>query len=174
MRVKTLVRTLVIALFGLVLPVSMGVLTATPASAKVWKIPKIDPSVDPLADADEYANRVMMKINKIRAKKGKKQVKYYQGCLDQHSNKWAKHLAEIGELVHRDPATVLKACDLHWTGETLILGTGLSPGNVVTAWMHSPPHHAVIMKDRARLAGVGMFLTDTGIVYCDLNFGDAT
>lgn len=171
---KTAARGLVILLVALGFPVSAGVLLAAPAQAKVWAVPQVDGSVDPLASSDEYANRVMAKINRIRERKDLKPVRVYQACLDHHSNRWARHLAAIGELVHRDQDKVLADCDLHWTGETLVLGTGLRPAAAVVAWMHSPPHRAVIMKPRARLAGVGMKVGPAGVVYCALNFGDAT
>ena len=169
-----LVRYLALALIGLGLPLSSGVLLAAPAEAKVWSIPKIDPSSDPLVDGDEYADRVMAAINKIRVDKGKSKVKVFQGCLDHHSNKWARHLADIGKLLHRDQYAMLRACNLHWTGETLVSGTALLPDEAVHAWMHSAPHRAVIMKSRAKLAGVGVAVTKAGVVYCVLNFGDRT
>jgi uncharacterized protein YkwD len=148
-------------------------LTAQVAEAKTWAIPKPDASVDALQHPGEYANRVMDRINDIRAKKGKSRVKSYQGCLDRKSDKWAKHLAALGALVHRDQTAVLKDCNLHWTGETLVSGTSLEPRAAVKAWMHSAPHRAVIMKDRANRAGVGAVVI-SGFVVCVLNFGDPT
>jgi uncharacterized protein YkwD len=154
---------------GLVLS---GIALPTAAEAKVWSVAKPNYSVDPLVKLNEYENRVMVKINKIRAKKHLPKVKYFQSCLDRKSEKWAGHLADIGSLVHRDQQSMLKACNLNWTGETLVSGTALAPGDAVKAWMHSKPHRQVIMKKRAARAGVGSRITAAGKIYTVLNFGD--
>lgn len=144
----------------------------TPVSAKLWKVPTSDLSVDPLVKLNEYEIRIINLINVRRAAADKPEVKYFQSCLENTSERWAAHLADLGELVHRDQYSVLKKCDLNWTGETLVRGTALSPRAAVKAWMKSPDHRAVIMKTRANRGGVGTKLDDQGRLVTVLNFGD--
>lgn len=171
---KQTARRIATVLIALIVPACVLVLNSAPAQAKTWEIPQLDLSLDPLLHPNEYANRVMVKINKIRAKKGKPKIKLYQGCLDHKSNAWAAHLADIDSLVHRNQKKVLKACNLHWTGECLVSGTALLPGPAVKAWMHSDEHRPILMKDRANLAGMGVSITPLGKVFVVLNFGDPT
>ena len=164
-RVASLLATLAVLLAGL--------LTATtaPASAKIWKVPAPNVSLDPLTHLTEFENRIVVQINKRRKKAGLKPVRYFDSCVDGFSERWARHLAETGELVHRNQRRILRRCDLTWVGETLVRGTALTPASTVKAWMHSPDHRAVIMKPRANRAGVGVRLGG-GQIYAVLNFGD--
>ena len=142
------------------------------AEAKVWKVPNSDLSLDPLLNLTEYETRVVNLINKKRKARDLKPVNYFQGCVDRMAERWAAHLMDIGELVHRDQRKVLARCDLHWAGETLVSGTSLLPAEAVKAWMNSPDHKAVIMKPRANRAGVGFKVNLAGKVVGVLNFGD--
>ena len=171
---KTTARRIATMLIALIVPACALVLYSAPAQAKTWEIPKLDLSLDPLTHPNEYANRVMVKINQIRAKKGKPKVKLYQSCLDHKSNKWAAHLADIDSLVHRNQRKILKDCNLHWTGECLVSGTALMPGAAVKAWMHSAEHRPILMKNRANLGGMGVAITPLGKIFVVLNFGDPT
>jgi uncharacterized protein YkwD len=44
-----------------------------------------------------------------------------------------------------------------WVGENLAMypGWGTRVGSIVRAWLHSPPHRAVMLSTRFRFAGVG-------------------
>jgi uncharacterized protein YkwD len=149
--------------------------TLAPAQASVIRVPQPDHSVNPGSHPGEYANRVVARINHARARAGLRQIRVYQTCLDNHSERWAKHLAQSGRLVHRNQYRVLSACNLHWTGETLARGAGgLSPRAMVRAWMHSPAHRAVLMKPRANLAGVAIRHDAVGRVVGVVNLGDPT
>ena len=143
------------------------------ASASTWAVPaSADASVDPLANLDEFENRIMIRINEARTSAGRARVRSFDSCLDGLSERWAVHLAALGELVHRDQGPILDRCHLTWVGETLVRGTGLTPGKIVKAWLHSPEHRAVIMKPRANRAGVGVRLDSQGRIVGVLNFGD--
>jgi uncharacterized protein YkwD len=165
-RSATLLATLTVLLAGL--------LTATtaPASAKIWKVPAPDASLDPLTHLTEFENRIVVQINKRRDKADLKPVRYFDSCVDRFSERWARHLAETGEFVHRNQRKILRRCDLTWVGETLVRGTALTPAGAVKAWMHSPGHRAVIMKPRANRAGVGVRIDGQGRFVGVLNFGD--
>lgn len=149
--------------------------TAGSADASVRRVPEPNYSVNAETHANEYENRVVARINKARAHAGLKRIRVFQSCLDGHSERWARHLAKSGRLVHRDQYQVLADCNLHWTGETLARGAGnLSPRELVRAWMNSPPHRAVLMKPRAKLAGVAVRRDAQGRVVGVVNFGDPT
>lgn len=169
---RTLSRLLTLLVAALVASGTQVALAPTPASAKIWKVPDSDLSLDPLANLSEYETRVVNLINKKRVAHDLTPVRYFQSCLDRTAERWARHLADIGELVHRDQRRVLRRCDLTWAGETLVRGTSLSPVDAVSAWMNSKPHRAVLMKARARLAGVGAKLDDQGRLVGVLNLGD--
>lgn len=146
---------------------------ATPAHASVRRVPEPNYSVNPATHPGEYENRVVARINQARARAGLKQLRVYQSCLDGHAERWAKHLAQAGRLEHRNQQRVLSDCNLHWTGETLARGAGgLTPRALVRAWMHSPGHRAVLMKARARLAGVAIARDAQGRVVGVVNLGD--
>jgi uncharacterized protein YkwD len=153
---------------------SLAVLaSAGPAQASVRRVPEPNYSVNPASHPGEYANRIVARINDARARAGLRQLRVYQTCLDSHSERWAKYLAQSGRLEHRNQYRVLSACNLHWTGETLARGAGgLSPRAMVRAWMHSPGHRAVLMKPRANLAGVAMRRDAQGRVVGVVNLGD--
>ena len=156
---------------------TMGVLSlASPAQAGTWRIPAPDPSVNPATHPNEYENRVMDKVNEKRVRAGRSRLRVYQSCLDSKSESWARHLAEIGRLEHRNQRRVLADCNLHWTGETVALGSrrSLSPGELVSAWMHSPDHRAILLTRRANRAGVGIRFDSRGNLYAVVNLGDPT
>lgn len=153
---------------------AFGLVVAMPATAdaKLWRVPAIEEGVKPLVDLTEYETRMVNRINHIRANKGKQKLQYFQSCADGMSERWSKHLKEINALVHRDQYYVLEECNFTWTGEVLVSGGSLTPWQAVKAWMHSPGHRAVIMKNRATRAGAGVRVNADGTVFAVLNFGD--
>ena len=144
-----------------------------PASAKIWAVGSADSSSDPMRDLNEYEKRVLLKINDIRANRGLRKVKYFQTCVEGYAERWAEHLTEIRDLVHRDQMKIIRDCNFTWAGETLARGSGMTPGATVRAWMNSPSHRDVIMKKRADRAGVAVRKAGDGKYYAVLNFGDA-
>ena len=147
------------------------ILSAPSAEAKLWR-PTVNSSLDPLTQMNEFENRVLIKINKVRANHHLPAVKYFQTCVDGMSEDWDQKIVDTGDLVHRDQMTVINKCNLTWTGECLIRGTGLTPKWSVSLWMHSPDHRAIIMKKRANRAGVAFRVDSDGRVVGVLNFGD--
>jgi uncharacterized protein YkwD len=151
------------------------VASAGPAEASVRRVPAPDYSTRVSTHPGEYANRIVARINAARAHAGLRRLRLYQACLDGQSERWASYLARSGRLEHRNQYRVLRACNLHWTGETLARGAGgLTPGAMVRAWMHSPAHRAVLMKPRANLAGVAIRRDAQGRVVGVVNLGDPT
>ncbi len=159
-------------LVALLIAVTGQLMLAQTASAKVWKVPAPDAEINPLVALTEYENRIAFQVNKKRKSADLRPVRFFETCVDRTSERWVAHLVDIGDLVHRNLGKVLKKCDLEWVGETLVRGTALQPGAAVKAWMASPPHRAVLMKPRARLAGVGTLLDADGRLVTVLNFSD--
>ena len=169
---RHLLRSIAVAVVAVGLTAGGTALVAAPAEAKTWLGPQADPEVDPLQHLDEFENRMLVAINEARAEAGLRQVRVFQSCVDGYSERWATHIKKTGDFAHRNQITVLNGCDLKWTGEALVRGTGLTPEAAVTAWLNSPTHYAVIMKKRARWAGIGVRVDAEGRVVGVLNFGD--
>jgi len=171
---RQLARAIAVAALSAGLTAGGTALVTAPAEAKTWVGPTADPQVDPLEDLDEFENRILARINKARVGAGLKRVRQFHSCVDGYSEGWARQIKKTGVLAHRDQVKVLNGCDLQWTGETLVRGAGLTPGTAVAAWLDSASHHAVIMKKRARWAGIGVRIDGEGRVIGVLNFGDPT
>lgn len=170
---RHLARLLSAAALSLLVVVGITAVLATPVQAKTWT-PSADPEVDPQKNLDEFENRILLKINQAREDAGLKKVRLFQSCVDTKSEHWARRIKRTGDFVHRDQMKVIRDCDLMWTGETLVRGVGLTPDVAVQAWMDSPSHRAVIMKPRARWAGIAVRVDSDGRTIGVLNFGDAT
>lgn len=168
------VRFLSAAILSIAMVAGAAALLAAPAQAKTWLAPAADPDVDPAKSRNEFENRILIQINQARAAAGLKKVRFFESCVDDHSEAWARKIKKTGDFVHRDQMKVIKNCDLNWTGETLVRGVGLTPDVAVAAWLASPGHYDVIMKKRARWAGIGVRVDSDGRVIGVLNFGDAT
>lgn len=171
---RHLARLLSTVLLAVALVAGSAALLAAPANAKTWLAPAADPDKDPLRNLDEFENRVLNKINRVRARHDLERVRYFQSCVDAKSESWSRRIKQTGSFVHRDQTKVLRDCDLAWTGETLVRGVGLTPKVAVRAWLNSPSHRAVLLKPRARWAGVGVKVDGQGRTIGVLNFGDVS
>lgn len=149
-----------------------GTLAMTsPAQSATWA-PRVTRSFDPQTDLEQFEARILVRINRARARRGMGEVRVFHSCVDSYSERWSARIMKAEELEHRNLRTVLDGCNLSWVGETLVAGTGLRPAKAVRAWLDSPSHRAVILKRRARWAGIGVRVSESGRVYAALNFGD--
>ena len=171
---RHVVRCTIAAFLSVAVFLGVSSVIAAPAQAKTWLAPAADPDVDPTQHLSEFENRILIKINRARTDAGLSKVRLFQSCLDTRSEHWSRRIKRTGSFVHRDQMTVIKKCDLMWTGETLVRGVGLTPEVAVDAWLNSPSHYAVIMKPRARWAGIGVKVDAQGRTVGVLNFGDAS
>ena len=167
-------RLISAALLSIALVAGAAGLLVMPAQAKTWLAPAPDPDVNPQRDRNEFENRILVEINRARVDAGLNKVRLFESCVDHKSERWARKIKYSGDLVHRNQMKVIRACDLQWTGEVLVRGAGLTPQSAVNAWLNSPSHRDVIMKERARWAGVGVRLDSDGRFVGVVNFGDAT
>jgi len=171
---RQLARAIAFAVLSTGLIAGGTALATGPAAARTWIGPQADPQSDPLEDLAEFENRILAAINAARVDAGLRKVRWFQSCIDGYSERWARRIKRSGQFAHRDQLKVLNGCGLRWTGETLVRGAGLTPEAAVGAWLSSPPHYDVIMKKRARWAGIGVRIDGEGRVIGVLNFGDPT
>lgn len=167
-------RILTAALLALLLASAGTAILATPAHTKTWIAPKANPDVDPSDDLNEFETRILIKINRARAKRGLRKIRVFESCMDHKSERWARRIKRTGKFVHRNQSKVLTDCDVMWAGENLVRGQGLTPGSAVRAWLDSPSHRKVMLKKRARWAGIGVRIDSEGRVIGVLNLGDPT
>lgn len=168
---RTHARLVLATMLTLAVTAGVAVVAALPASSATWA-PRTTTSFDPAADLDEFESRILVRVNRMRARHDLGRVHVFQSCVDGYAERWSKRLRSTEKLVHRDLGVVLKGCDINWVGENLVSGTGLRPAVAVRAWMQSPPHRRVLLKPRATWAGVGVRVGDDGVTYAVLNFGD--
>lgn len=151
-----------------------GLAAVSPAQSAATWTPRVGSSFDPQRDLDQFESRILVRINRARSRHDLGRVRVFHACVDSYSERWSRRLKRIDDLVHRDLSRMIDGCHLNWVGETLVSGTGLTPRSAVRAWLNSPPHRAVILKRRARWAGVGVRVNRDGKVYAALNFADRT
>ena len=120
------------------------------------------------ADQATYENQVIYYINVQRHLNGLPPVTS-AGCPESTSALWATHLASTDGFYHQSMYTLLDKCHAHYAGETLGRGD-ISPETLVTMWMNSPPHHAVLMSPSPDRIGVGAVLNANGEWVTAANF----
>ncbi|MBA3782890.1 MAG: CAP domain-containing protein [Nocardioides sp.] len=152
----------------LVLTALLAVLPATTATAQVGERNAL---VTRGTVTDDFELATVAKINKVRAAHGLRPIKRVIPCLDGLSENWGQRMVAEGLWEHRDQSRVVSACRLSWTGETLARGN-FTPASLVNMWMHSPPHRAILLTTRARLAGIDVRSGGNGQYAAVLNLGD--
>jgi uncharacterized protein YkwD len=163
---------LVAAVVTAVVLVLSGPVATAPAHAGTWSIPASDPLVDPATDLDEFEVQLINQINVVRLAAGLKPIEAFDACVDRMAEAWARHLASTGSFEHRDQHQVLRRCRQHWAGENLVRGTLLTPSMTVDAWLASPSHREILLKKRARLAGIAVVRDSQGRYVGVLNVAD--
>jgi uncharacterized protein YkwD len=76
------------------------------------------------------------------------------GCADSVAERWSAYLAAHDAFYHQSMNRLLDKCDAYYAGETLGRGA-ITPKTLVSMWMHSPPHRAVLMSPSPRRIGIG-------------------
>ena len=75
-------------------------------------------------------------------------------CTDSVAEQWSAYLAAHDAFYHQSMNRLLVKCDAYYAGETLGRGA-ITPKTLVSMWMHSPPHRAVLMSPSPRRIGIG-------------------
>ncbi|WP_426244491.1 CAP domain-containing protein [Nocardioides sp. LHG3406-4] len=123
------------------------------------------------AGLGDFEERTLDEINEVRVQHGLDPIRRVIPCLDELSETWGHRIAAEGLWEHRDMSRVVRACRLSWTGEALARGT-FTPRSLVAMWMASPPHRAILLTPRARLAGIDVRRGPGGQLAAVLNLGD--
>jgi uncharacterized protein YkwD len=76
------------------------------------------------------------------------------GCTDSVAERWSAYLAAHDAFYHQSMTRLLDKCDAYYAGETLGRGA-ITPQTLVSMWMHSPPHRAVLLSKSPRRIGIG-------------------
>lgn len=149
-------------------------LSATPAQADIdiSSLLTSDPLANPTLSLEEFEVQLMKRINEVRTSSGRRKIARVDSCVDRMAETWADRIATTGELVHRDQRRVTRQCDQRWAGEDLIRGEMLTPRTAVEAWLASPAHREILLKRRARLAGVAVARDARGRYVGVLNVSD--
>lgn len=100
-----------------------------------------------------YEKRVQRIVNKRRAARGLPRLRL-AACANGTAKRWADHLAASNEFYHQSMSTVLDQCNAQYAGETLGRGT-MGPRKLVSMWMQSPTHKAVLVSSKSRRIGIG-------------------
>jgi uncharacterized protein YkwD len=151
--------------------VFLSALISSPAHASLSRVPRKAPAAGASSGA-AFEVQVMVEINAARERVGAKPVRYFDSCVEGLATAWGNHIASTGILQHRDQHEVLRKCDQSWAGENLIRGAGLTPKDMVDAWLASPAHRAVMLKPRASRVGLAVVIDGQGRQVGVLNVAD--
>ena len=152
-------RTTVVALLAAsMVTLGLGVLTTAPAQAA---------AADKWSKAT-YERQVQYWVNVRRKRAGLPALKLAR-CADRTADRWSQHLASTNSFYHQEMRVVLRACGARYAGETLGKGA-ISPKYLVTLWMRSPGHKAVLMARTPRHIGVGSYVNGNGQWVTAANF----
>lgn len=159
------------ALVATALCVCAALLAVLPAATATAQAGERKALVTHGTSTDDFEHDTIVEINGQRAAHGLRPIKRVLPCLDNLSEDWGRLMAVQGLWQHRDQLSVVRACRLTWAGETLARGA-FSPRSLVKMWMNSPPHRAILLTPRARLAGIDVRRGLDGQYAAVLNLGD--
>ena len=108
----------------------------------------------------------------MRASNGLRPIKRVIPCLDGLSENWGQRMVAEGLWEHRDQSSVVRACRLSWTGETLARGAFTPPRPWWTCGWTPRRTAAILLTGRARLAGIDVRRGANGQYAAVLNLGD--
>jgi uncharacterized protein YkwD len=159
---RTRLVTALVAVAALALPTGIS-LTAAASASSATTVTTVR-----TAAQQTYETQVIHYVNVQRHLHGLPSV-YSAACPEYTSARWAYHLASTDAFYHQSMYKLLDKCHAHYAGETLGRGA-ISPQTLVTMWMNSPPHRAVLMSAAPRRIGVGSYLDARGEWVTAANF----
>jgi uncharacterized protein YkwD len=110
-------------------------------------------SAFPAYSANVYEQQVQYYVNEQRRAHHLAPLSM-AGCTDSVAERWSAYLAAHDAFYHQSMNRLLDKCDAYYAGETLGRGA-ITPKTLVSMWMHSPPHRAVLMSPSPRRIGIG-------------------
>ena len=102
---------------------------------------------------DTYERRVQRLVNNRRAARGLPRLRL-ASCADGTAGRWSNYLAANDEFYHQSMSIVLDKCNAEYASETLGRGS-MGPRKLVSMWMQSPTHKAVLISTKSRRIGIG-------------------
>jgi uncharacterized protein YkwD len=110
-------------------------------------------------------------LNDIRRDRGLQPLIAQQCLTEEVAQPWARHLADIQRLVHRDLDRVFDLCPrFNSVGENIAYGYPTARA-VMRAWMNSRGHRRNILRPGYTHVGLGLAQTPSGVLYWVQNFG---
>lgn len=154
---------------------SLAVLAApTPVQAERPEAPSPAVAAPRAASATALPSslrQVLTRVNAARARQDRKPLRLSACLTGRVAQPWARHLADIEQLVHRNLQRVFKICPkFNRLGENIAYGYP-SAAAVMRGWMHSPGHRRNILNRRFTKIGLGVAQTRDGTKYWVQNFG---
>ena len=141
---------------------------APPAPAPVEVAP---PPAGPAPGCDGSGSAIIDAMNGDRAANGLGAL-CGNGQLAGFAQDWANWMAQNGSLTHQDLNRILAATTFNTIAENILDGAAsLTPGQMESAWMQSPPHRENILNGTYRAAGVGIAYSPDGRVWVAVDFG---
>ena len=141
--------------------------TATAATPAVSLV-ATKAAVFPAYSDTYYEQGVQYWVNRVRKQHGLHALSL-AGCADGVAESWSTVLATTNSFYHQSMTRLLSRCHARYAGETLGKGS-ITPRTLVTMWMHSPPHRAVLMSPSPNRIGVGATPTASGEWVVAANF----
>jgi uncharacterized protein YkwD len=128
--------------------------TATAAAPSSTSVSLIGVRAASPAYSDTYYEKgVQYWVNVQRKRHGLRPL-YLASCTDYVAENWSSYLASTDSFYHQSMTSLLNRCRATYAGETLGRGS-ITPRTLVTMWMHSTPHRAVLMSKKPRRIGIG-------------------
>jgi uncharacterized protein YkwD len=143
-----------------------AVLTAVVVSSALWLVP----AEASAARATTYADAAFRATNAHRADEGRVQLRE-GACLTRMAERWARHMARTGRMVHQDLGPIARRCELSMVGENIAMGYPSGRAVVNRGWMHSEGHRANILRREYRLMGIGAARDSDGRWWASQVFG---
>jgi uncharacterized protein YkwD len=134
-----------VGVVGAVAPSTATATTATTAAASAF----------PAMASSTYEQRVQHWINVRRSHHGLAKLRL-QSCTDRVAENWGDYLATNDAFFHQSMGKILDRCHASYAGETLARGA-VSPKRIVSLWMHSPGHRAILLSKYPRRVGIGAY-----------------
>ena len=129
------------------------------------------PPAGPAPACDGSGSAIIEAMNGDRAANGLGAL-CGNGQLGGFAQDWANWMAQHGLLTHQDLNRILAATTFNTIAENILDGAAsLTPGQMESAWMQSPPHRENILNGTYRAAGVGIAYSPDGRVWVAVDFG---
>jgi uncharacterized protein YkwD len=117
-----------------------------------------------------YVDTAFTATNHQRTERGLDGL-HHRRCLTRFAERWARHMARQGELVHQSLGPIMRRCDLSVAGENIAVGYPSGRAVVNRGWMHSAGHRENILRPSFRLMGIGAHRDGRGTWWVSQVFG---